>query len=336
MMIETALEQTADALISGSLGGGRIVLASHVNPDGDAVGSLLGLTHALWGLGIPADPILVDGVPEIYRWLPGAEKIQTAATRQDYGVGVVCDAGALIRVGSSLVPTFERVPVLIDIDHHVADGTFGTIQVIDDKAAATAELIYDLIRLLERRYNRVLLNSDIAQCLITGIITDTGSFKYPNVRPRTLKIAADLTTLGAHPAPINEAVYESRSYANVKLLGRALEQVQRSADGRVAWTHLTGEDFAEFGATDEDSEGIVNHVRAIRGVDIALFFREIPGGKVRISLRARDGQADVNKLAAQFGGGGHRLAAGCSIEPPLEPVINAVVAAAEMQIAASS
>jgi bifunctional oligoribonuclease and PAP phosphatase NrnA len=325
--IGIALEQTADALERAH----HVVVASHVNPDGDAVGSLLALTHLFTALGLAADPVLVDGVPEIYRWLPGMERIQRSAPRPDYDIGVICDAGALIRVGSSLVPTFERVPILINIDHHIADGSFGTIQVIDDKAAATTELVYDLIRLMEARRGQTILNADIAQCLMTGIVTDTGSFKYPNVRPQTLEIAGVLTALGAHPAPINELVYESRSYANVKLLGRALEQLQRSQDGRVAWTFLSKEDFVEFNATDEDSEGIVNHVRAIRGVDIAIFFREI-GGKIRISLRARDGQADVNKLANQFGGGGHRLAAGCSVEMPLSVVMNAVAAAAQSQL----
>jgi len=141
-----------------------------------------------------------------------------------------------------------------------------------------------------------------------------------------------LTELGAHPAPINERIYENRSYANVKLLGRALEALQRSDDGRVAWSSISAQDFAEFGATDEETEGIVSQIRAVRGVDVAIFFREIPGGKVRISLRGRDGVSDVNKIANVFGGGGHRLAAGCSLEPPLGSVVVAVVAEAKRQL----
>lgn len=312
-----------------------VVLASHVNPDGDAIGSLLALTHALNQIGIATEPILVDGVPEIYRWIPGAELVQTEPTQSQFDAGIVCDAGALLRIGSSLVPLFESVPILIDIDHHVADGTFGTYQIVDAKRASTAELVYDVILEMERAFGKPLFTPEIAQCLMVGIVTDTGSFKYPNVTPQTFAVAAKLTELGGHPAPINERVYENRSYANVKLLGRALEALQRSDDGRVAWSSISAQDFAEFGATDEETEGIVSQIRAVRGVDVAIFFREIPGGKVRISLRGRDGVSDVNKIANVFGGGGHRLAAGCSLEPPLGSAVVAVVAEAKCQLEAS-
>ena len=309
-----------------------VVLASHVNPDGDAVGSLLAVTQTLNKLGIETVPILVDGVPEIYRWVPGADLVQMETQRTDFDAGIACDSGALIRIGSSIVPLFESVPLLIDIDHHVADGTFGKYQIVDEKRASTCELVYDFILELERQTGKVLLDPEIAQCLMVGIITDTGSFKYPNVTSQTLEAAAQLTALGAHPAPINERVYESRSFANVKLLGRALETLQRSDDGRVAWSSISSHDFAEFGATDEETEGIVSHIRAVRGVDVAIFFREIPGGKVRISLRGRDGVSDVNKIANVFGGGGHRLAAGCSLDPPLGSAVVAVVNEAKKQL----
>ena len=303
----------------------RIVLAGHVNPDGDTLGCVLALTHALKALGKDVTPLSTDGVPDIYRWLPGAEWVQTGTGRRDFDLAIVCDAGAFERVGRSIIPVLESAPVLLDIDHHVADGPFGQIRILDAGAAATAELVWQLIRVLSVAVGRELANKEIADCLMTGLITDTGSFRYMNVTPLTFTLAARLQRLGALPAPISELVFENRSFASIKLLGRALDSVQVSPDGRVAWGHVTAADLAALHASDADTEGIVNHIRAINGVQVGILFREIPGMKVRISLRAREG-ADVNKVANAFGGGGHRLAAGCSLEPPLAEVEKAVIA----------
>ncbi len=309
----------------------RIVVSSHVNPDGDALGSTLALTLALRKLGKDVVPLLTDGVPEIYRWLPGAELVQTATERRDFELAVVCDAGVLNRVGRSIVPVVESAPIVIDIDHHVADGPFGDIRILDSRAAATAELVWPLLERLSRATSTELIDRDIALCLMAGLITDTGSFRFPNATPYSFELAAKLQRLGAEPAPINELVFETRSYASIKLLGRALDSLQVTSDGRVAWAHVTAADLKEFNATDAETEGVVNHVRAIKGVQVGLLFREIPGGLVRISLRAREG-ADVNKIANAFGGGGHRLAAGCSISPPLADAERAVVAEALRQL----
>ncbi|HLK60365.1 MAG TPA: bifunctional oligoribonuclease/PAP phosphatase NrnA [Chthonomonadaceae bacterium] len=302
----------------------RIVLAGHVNPDGDTLGCILALTHAFRALGKEAIPLSTDGVPDIYRWLPGAEWVQTGTEHRDFDLAIVCDAGTMVRVGRSVVPVMESAPVLMDIDHHVADGPFGQIRILDPGAAATAELVWQLIRTLSAATRRDLANREIADCLMTGLITDTGSFRYMNVTPLTFALAARLQRLGASPAPISELVFENRSYASIKLLGRALDSVQLSENRRVAWGHVTAHDFEQFQATDADTEGIVNHIRAIKGVQVGILFREVPGMKVRISLRAREG-ADVNKVANVFGGGGHKLAAGCSLEPPLDAVEKTVV-----------
>jgi phosphoesterase RecJ-like protein len=276
-------------------------------------------------------PLLTDGVPDIYCWMPGAELVQTSTDRRDFDIAVVCDAGALVRVGRSILPTIESAPVLVDIDHHVADGPFGDIRILDSRAAATAELMWPLLRKLSRISGINLIDADIAQCLMTGLITDTGSFRFPNVTPYSFDLASRLQKLGADPAPINELVFETRSYAAIKLLGRALDSLQVTPDRRVAWARVTAADFDEFGASDAETEGVVNHVRAVKGAQVGLLFREIPGKQVRISLRAREG-ADVNKIANVFGGGGHRLAAGCSVEPPLKEAERAVVAEAIRQL----
>ena len=331
MSMEQQLRQAAEAIGTAD----KIVLACHINPDGDALGSILSLTHALRALGKDVVTLSADGVPAIYAWMPGAEWITTTTERRDFDLAIVCDAGALERVGRSVMPIIESAPLLMDIDHHVVMGsTFGTIQVLDDKAAATAELIFPLLRVLSDSIGRNLIDRAVADCLMTGIITDTGSFRFMNVTPQTFELSALLQRLGASPAVISELVFENRSFASLKLLGRALDVMQRTPDGRIAWTHIRAADLEEFDATDADTEGIVSHVRAIEGAQIGILFREIPGKKVRISLRARDG-ADVNLIANVFGGGGHKLASGCSVEPPLEEAERLVLAEAIRQLAAA-
>jgi phosphoesterase RecJ-like protein len=309
----------------------RIAVASHVNPDGDALGCILALTHVLRSFGKDVVPLSADGVPDIYDWLPGAEWVQTGTDRRDFELAVVCDAGAFSRTGSALAEPLRSAPKLINIDHHVADDPFGDIRIVNETAAATAELIYDLIRALETASGRDLMTKEIAECLMTGLITDTGSFRFMNVTPNTFRLAARLQRLGALPAPIAELVFENRSFASLKLLGRALDSMETSEDGRVAWAVVKAGDFAELAAEDAETEGIVNLVRSVRSADIGVLFREVPGKKIRISLRSRVG-GDVNRIAAVFGGGGHKLAAGCSVDPPLSEAVAKVVAECRKQL----
>jgi phosphoesterase RecJ-like protein len=327
-----AIHEAIQAAVAAISQAQRIVVTSHVNPDGDALGCVLAVTHLLDALGKDVTPLMADGVPDIYKWLPGAARVLTQTTRQDFELAIVCDAGVLERVGRSVRPIVENAPLVIDIDHHVADGPFGDIRILDATAAATAEIIWELLLALQTATGRDLATPQIADCLMTGIITDTGSFRYLNVTPRTFELSAQLQRLGATPATIAELVYENQSYASVKILGRALDSLQTTPDGRVAWARVTAQDFADLNAVDADTEGIVSHVRAVRGAHIGILFREVPGKKIRISLRARDG-ADVNKIANAFGGGGHRLAAGCSLEPPLADVEAQVIAETVRQLA---
>lgn len=308
----------------------RVVLAAHVNPDGDTLGCTLALMHALKALGKEVILLSADGVPSIYTWMPGADAVQTSTERRDFDVAVVCDAGRIDRVGS-VQETVLSAPLVVDVDHHLADGVFGNLLLVDANAAAACELGWELVLALEKVSGRRLANRAIAECLLTGIITDTGSFQFPSVTPRTFTIAAKLQRLGAVPSRISELVFENRSRESVELLGRALSTLQISPDGKVAWVHVTAKDYEELNAVDADTEGIVNHVRSIQGVLIGILFREIPGKKVRVSLRAREG-ADVHRIAQVFGGGGHRLAAGCSLPPPLEKAEQLVVAEAIRQL----
>jgi bifunctional oligoribonuclease and PAP phosphatase NrnA len=311
------------------LGANRIALACHVNPDGDTLGSVLALTHALRGLGKEAVPLSHDGVPDILQWMPGAEWVERESSRRDFDLAVICDTAALDRIGRSRAAV-ESAPKTVVIDHHVAEGDFGDIRVVDTGAAATGELVFSLLGALNAP-----IDGPIAQCLLCAIITDTGSYRYMNVTPATFHISAELMSHGACPAAIAELVFENRSLGSLKLLGRALDSLQTDESGRIAWARIRASDFEALGASDEETEGIVSHVRAVKSARAGVFFREVPGKKVRISLRAREG-FDVNKVANVFGGGGHRLAAGCSLDPPLEDAERAVIAEIKRQMLLTS
>ncbi len=300
------MAEAAEAIRAAS----DIVLASHINPDGDTLGSMIALGLGLQSLGKQVTLLSADGVPATLGFLPGAKLVQNRTTRRDFDLAIGLDAGDLSRVGVS-VEALQSAPTLIDIDHHVTAGQFGQIRLLDSTAAATAEIIYDVLLALG-----VALDLPIAVNLLTALLTDTGSFRFRNVTPRTMALGGEMIRLGASPDPIAECVFENKPFAGQKLLGRALESLQKSPDGRIVWAHVTQGDFAEFGATDEMTEGVVGAVRAVQGNDVALFLREMSSGKLRVSLRSRD-PIDVSKIAAEFGGGGHRLASGCTLDGPL-------------------
>lgn len=298
-----------------------IVLACHVNPDGDALGSMLGLALALISLGKTPVCLSEDGVPQILKFLPGAEMIRRTSDRASFDLALVVDSGDLPRVGQTIQPIIGRAKCVVDIDHHVTAGAFGDIRVLNARAASTAEIVYALLLTLQTP-----ITPEIATCLFTGIITDTGSFRFQNVTPNTLQVAAALLEAGAPPAFISENVFENRTFAATRLLGYALASLSQTAEGRIVWARITAADFAEIGATDQDTEGIVSSVRGVRDTEVGILFREMAGGGIRVSLRSRD-TVNVAEIAAQFGGGGHRMASGCTVNLPLAEAEAAVLAA---------
>lgn len=295
------------------------MVAGHENPDGDSLGCTLALTHALRALGKTVVPVSADGVPEIYRWLPGADELAPSA-EGPFDLAIVCDASSPKRLGNVGRLAEDAADVLI-IDHHEGNGSFGRVRLIDPRAAATGELVYSLLRDMRAPFDR-----RIADCLLCAIVTDTGSYRFLNVTSATFRVSAALMRYGACPAAISELVFETRSWESLKLLGRALDALQVTHDGRVSWSVLTVRDFAELGASDEDTEGIVTHIRAVRGSEVGVLLRELPEGKVRVSLRSRR-EADVSAVAQKFGGGGHRAAAGCTLAMPLDQAVEAILAA---------
>ena len=298
----------------------RIVLACHVNPDGDALGSLLGLALGLIALGKEVVPLSSDGVPPSLTFLPGAELVRRDTDRRDFDLAIVVDSGDLTRIGNAR-SAIESAPVVMDVDHHVTGAPFGQIRLIDGDAAATAEIVFDMLTSLD-----VEVTIPVAENLLCGILTDTGSFRFRNTTPRTFQIASALTAIGASPNPIAEMVFENRPFAAQKILGRALDAMRATDGGRIVYGALTQADFAATGASDADTDGISSQFGAVRGAVVALFLRETKEGKWRVSLRSRE-PFDVSAVAAQFGGGGHRLASGCTMTGTLAQAEAALLAA---------
>ncbi len=298
-----------------------VVLASHLNPDGDTLGCVLALQAALEGLGKRVVTLSSDGVPEIYRFLPGSVKVLSCTEQRGFDVAVVCDTGMPERIGKARDAVFSA-RVVIDIDHHVTEGAFGDVRIQQPKAAATAEIVYRLFKVMD-----VPITPAIATCLLTGIITDTGLYRYMNVSPATFRLSATLMEAGASPSEIAEEVFESRSFASVKLLGRAIEHIQSEDGGRLVWSYISYNDFQELCATDEDTEGIITQLRAVRGSVVLALLREVKPGRVRVSVRSRDERIDMARLAEKFGGGGHRLAAGFWVEGGIEEAKQQVIEA---------
>lgn len=280
-----------------------IAVTSHQQPDGDSLGSMLGLYHQLTALGKTVHLLLDDEVPAMYRFLPGWEKIRRPLPEDNFDVLVVLDAGEWHRIGAAAQCQYGTV---INIDHHPGNTIDARLSCIDTDAAATGELVYQLLRFLEAQSEK----EKIAICLYTAIVTDCGFFRYANTSPAVLRIAATLVEWGASPKDIAENV-ETRTAASLAALGKVLDTLEIHADGKIAFISLD----QELAASVESTEGFVNYPRAIEGVEIAALFKETESGTIRVSLRSKN--ADVNAVAKAFSGGGHHRAAGCTVKGTL-------------------
>ncbi len=280
-----------------------VLISTHIRPDGDALGSMLGLALALERLGLRVARLSVDPTPDYYAFLPGADLIASTPPEWTADLGIVVDCDGLSRV-NSLEPAFAALPHLIDIDHHATDRVFGEVQIIDSTAGACSELVYELLLSLD-----LPIDQPIATCLYTGILTDTGRFSYGNTTPRSLGIAAELVRAGAEPYVIARKVYAEHSIAAMRLLGVALSRITPHLDGRAVSSTIVRDDFDATDAVPADTEGIIDHLRGIGGPHVALLFVQLDNGEVRVSLRS-DGAIDVSLVALALGGGGHAMAAG--------------------------
>lgn len=297
----------------------RFVLTSHARPDGDAIGSVLACGEILRQMGKSVEVVLCDRVPDIYRPLPFASQaIQAESVNGHYEAAIVLECDSVQRTRLS---GLDR-QFLISIDHHATAKPFAQINWIEPSACATAEMIFWLAQAAA-----VPITPEIATCLYTAVLTDTGSFCFLGTNERTFALAQQLVHAGADPARVAQSVYFSNPTSKMRLLGEALSTLHR--DGPLAWMYVTNERMSRVEAREEDCEGLVNYALAIQGVEVALFFREQEAGKWRVSLRSK-GAVDVASVAEHFGGGGHHSASGCLVEGPLALATERVTAQLRM------
>ena len=316
------MEKVLEAIRSGE----SFLIIGHVSPDGDTVGSAIALKRALIALGKQAD-IAIDGaIPEKLGIIAGGAGILTMDTLppQKYSCAVAVDCGDLTRLGR-LRGVFECYENTVSIDHHGTNTHFAAVNFVRS-CAATGIIICELIEALG-----VEIDVPMANALYTAISTDTGNFSYTNVDEYTLRWAAQLRGCGADVAAICEAVYRSRSFGATKLIGRAIDRIALYAQGRIAVTYVLLEDYARTGAVKEDCDELINYAREIQGVEIAAFLREIGENRFKLSLRSC-AFADVSRIAVGFHGGGHRMAAGGSVDAALPDAVQRVVEAAAREL----
>lgn len=296
------------------------LVTAHVRLDGDALGSELAMYHTLRGMGKEVTVYNQDETPEIYRFLPGSEVIvNNLESASDFEAVFVLDCSNIGRVGNeaSRVGSIER---MINIDHHISNGGFCDISLIDAGASSTGEILCRLFEKME-----VDLTTDIATNLYTAILTDTGSFRYSNTGKDTFAIAGKLVEKGADPRWIAEKVYETNSLVKINLLAKVLGTLELDWDGKIASMKVTRQMLEDVGALPEHTEGLVDFPRSIKGVEVAVLYSETMENNFKISLRSK-GKISVERVASEFGGGGHFNASACMIGGDIDTVKSNIVA----------
>jgi len=293
----------------------RFAILSHVRPDGDALGSQLALALSLKQLGKDVRVWNEDGMLEKYSFLARAQLLtKPPSGPEDVDVAIALDTAIQNRLGTTF-QAIRTAKIWINIDHHPSNPGYGDLVYVDPTAPATGQILFELIKSERLPFDRA-----IAENLYVAISTDTGSFQYPNTTARTFEIAAELVRAGVDVGRINQQVYENYPRRRVELLRELLRTMRFEGGGRVASFSLSLKTAAQLGVLPEDNEGLIDHLRAIRGVIVAVFFEELPDGKVRVSMRSKSEKTDVCAICQKFGGGGHTLAAGARVRGTLAEV----------------
>jgi phosphoesterase RecJ-like protein len=283
----------------------EFLVTSHVDPDGDALGSSLGLALALRQIGRTVIVVNESPVPELLRFLPGSETVRKPEqVPARFAAAFVLDCSSLDRAGSVAARCLAPGAAIANIDHHWGNDTFGKPRLVNVEASATAELVFDVLEACH-----VPVTPEVAECLYTGLLSDTGGFRYANTTSRALRLAARLVDRGARAAHVAEMLYARKSEASLRILGLALTSLESRQGGQVGALTISREMFERAGATPEDADGIVQYAKSLVGARVGILIQEIAPEEVRVSLRS-DGSVDVNEVAAGFGGGGHKNAAG--------------------------
>jgi len=320
-----------DQIINHIKEASHILLASHSGPDGDAVSSLLALGLAIGKLGRKTTIYNASPIPAVYRFLPSVERIVRHIKKANtYDLALVLDCGNLPRVGEAH-STVSQIPVVINIDHHISNTGFGDIQLVDPLACSTAEIVYRLIKAMD-----VPIDNAMATSLYTGILTDTGSFRFSSTNQAAFAISQEMAELGVEPHDVAQHVYGTYSLGRIKLLNLALDSIEISDNGKLSIMTVTGAMFAETRTQPEDADGMINYARRIEDVKVAALIHEQKNGttnsngrcRYHVSLRS-DGSVDVAAIAGSFGGGGHASAAGFQVETTLTKLKSDITALAQ-------
>ncbi len=290
----------------------NIYIASHMNPDGDSIGSTLALTIALKNLNKNVIPLSPGEIPSDYRFLPGLDLYRDYSEEfSNVDLFIALDSADSDRLGNN-IELLKKSNKIINIDHHISNSNFGHINLVDENSSSTGELVYELIKDLGTE-----IDVDIATCLYTAISTDTGSFIYDNVTAGTHEIAADLIRAGINKSDINIQLYGSRSLEKTQLFIDVLSTLKLYNDNKIATVHVTQKMLKETGTILDDTEGIISFVREIEPVEVACILKESEEKKTKISMRSKK-YIDVSEIASNFNGGGHIRAAGGTIYEDIE------------------
>ncbi len=297
------------------------LISCHVHPDGDGIGSLLALGAVLFKMGKNVRLVCTDDVPSVYGFLEDNSPVAISQGFDEPPEVLICvDCAERERVAISADIWNRRNLFIINIDHHITNAGFGHLNIIDSNAAATGEIILQLLKELQ-----LPVNHQVALALYTAIATDTGFFRYANTSAETLESCSYLVkTFQIEPAKVAEQVHEQKSYNSVRLLGEVLNTLCLGLDGKVAWSVLDQQMLAKYPVENEETESYVNYARSIEGVEIGILFKELRPNQIKLSWRSTSA-VDVSKLASNFGGGGHARAAGCTINGSLPEVIDKVL-----------
>ncbi|SES68554.1 phosphoesterase RecJ domain-containing protein [Natronincola peptidivorans] len=286
-----------------------IAVISHVEPDGDSLGSLLGLGLALKKICGSVYIFINDDFPQKYKFLPGYKYITTYdnSHNMDFDFCFVLDCGDLQRLGYSQ-SILSRSQNTVNVDHHISNTEFGSINILQSDASSTCEIIYDLLEDFQLQ-----LDVDIATCLYIGLATDTGNFVYDNTTAKTFRVAADLMNYNINLNDISYNLYQNKSINNIRFLGHILKHMEISSNGKIAMIMITNNLLEEYNVTINEIDSVINYARDIKGVEIAVMLKEIEGNQVKAGFRSKQ-EANVSTLAQKFGGGGHKKASGATIK----------------------
>ena len=305
----SSLKELAERLHRAS----RVAIAAHVRPDGDAIGSVLGLALSLRAAGKTVLPILEDAVPDNLAFLPHSDEIQAPPETLDADLVVALDTATRERLGARCIAAFEQAADWINLDHHGTNPGYGTLNHIDPTVPATGQLVYELLKV-----GGFPMNDAVRQNLYVAISTDTGSFQYPSTTARSHEIAAEMLVAGLDSGRLCRLTYETFPARRLHLMRALLNEMRFSAEGRVASWIFHRRTAVEAGAQPGDTEGLIDQLRMVDSVVAAVLFEELEDGRVRVSARSKDARVNVSEICGRFGGGGHHLAAGARMKGPPE------------------